>query len=337
MTEKGSATSVDVARRAGVSQSAVSLVFGGKSQGRVGKRTEQAIRRAARELAYTPHTAARSLRSGHSRLVVLAVPDIENPYFAGAFKGAEQEARLHGYAVTLGTVREKEDWQPVILDALWSNSVDGFLLFAMLPPGGKERRSLRGKAVIVDASTRGFPSVGLDVENGMRAAVSHLRELGHRRIAHLAAAVAAETFAVRRKAYREALSAAGLVMQDEHERDTPFSMPAACDIAREMLGSSERPTAIVCDSDVLAAGVYKAARSMGFDIPRDVSVVGFDDGIIARILEPELTTVAIPAAVIGRLALRLLVEVLRGSGVPRRSMVPLDLVIRKSTARPGAK
>ena len=319
-----------------MSQSAVSLVFGGKAEGRVGKRTEKAILRAARELAYAPHTAARSLRLGHSRLLVLAVPDVENPYFAGAFKGAEQEARVYGYSVTLGTVRERRDWRPVILDALSSNSVDGFLLFAMLPPTAEERRALRGKAVLVDASTKGFPSIGLDVEEGMREAVQHLRELGHTRIAHLAAGIDAETFLLRRKAYRAALNEAGLPIQDAYQRHTPFGIPPASEVAREMLNSRTRPTAMVCDSDVLAAGVYKAAKSLGLSLPNDLSIVGFDDSLIAGILEPELTTVSIPAASIGQQAMRLLLDVLHGSSVIRKSTVPLQLVVRNSTTSPGA-
>src|SRR5579885_2821407 len=89
-------TSVDVARRAGVSQSAVSLVFGGKAAGRVGKQTQEAILQAARELDYHPNRAARTLRSGRTGLIVLAVPDVSNPYFAAVLQGAEQAARQRG-------------------------------------------------------------------------------------------------------------------------------------------------------------------------------------------------------------------------------------------------
>src|SRR5205823_5435261 len=121
-------TSVDVARRAGVSQSAVSLVFGGKAAGRVGKRTQEAILQAARELGYRPNSAARTLRSGRSRLIALAIPDVSNPYFATVLQGAEQAARAHGYSVMLAQVRDEQDWQHMILDALTSRAVDGFLL-----------------------------------------------------------------------------------------------------------------------------------------------------------------------------------------------------------------
>src|SRR5579885_2259224 len=97
-------TSVDVARRAGVSQSAVSLVFGGKAAGRVGKRTQEAILQAARELGYRPNRAARALRSGRSRLVALAIPDVSNPYFAAVLQGAERAAHRRGYAAVLAKI-----------------------------------------------------------------------------------------------------------------------------------------------------------------------------------------------------------------------------------------
>src|ERR1700719_4690652 len=118
-------TSVDVARRAGVSQSAVSPAFGGKAAGRVGKQTQKAILHAAQELGYLPNNAARMLRSGRSRLVALAVPDVSNPYFAAVLQGAERTARKFGYAVMLASIREEQDWQPVVLHALASRSVAG--------------------------------------------------------------------------------------------------------------------------------------------------------------------------------------------------------------------
>src|SRR5579885_3169365 len=140
-------TSVDVARRAGVSQSAVSLVFGGKARGRVGKRTQDAILQAARELGYSPNNAARTLRSGRSRIVALAIPDVSNPYFAAVLQGAEQAARAHGYAVVLAQVRDEQDWQHMILDALSTRAVDGFLLCEVEPLATSKQAALRGKEI----------------------------------------------------------------------------------------------------------------------------------------------------------------------------------------------
>jgi len=325
-------TSVDVARRAGVSQSAVSLVFGEKATGRVGKQTREAILRAAHELGYRPNSAARTLRSGRSHLVALAVPDVSNPYFAAVLQGAEQAARKHGYAVMLASVRDEQDWQPVVLDALTSWAVDGFLLCAVQPPTAKEQAALQGKAVMVDAFCKGLPSLQLDIEAGMHAAMTHLLYLGHRRIAHLAAAVDAETFHLRHQAYVDALQAARCSVTAAYQVHTPFTIADAYEAARLVLERSDPPSAIVCDSDVLAVGAYKAAKDLQCAIPRDLSVVSFDDSVIARILDPELTTVAIPASVIGEQAFQLLVAMLEEGNVPSQITIPLELMIRASTS-----
>lgn len=329
------ATSVDVAQRAGVSQSAVSLVFGGKAAGRVGKETQEAILQAARELGYHPNRAARTLRSGRSRLIVLAVPDVSNPYFAAVLQGAEHAARQHGYIVLLASVRDERDWQQVVLDALAARAVDGLLLFTLSPPTEAAQAALQGRALLVDAVSPSLPSLLLDVEAGMRAAMLHLLRLGHTRIAHLAAAVDAATFHLRHSAYLNALQAAGLPITTAYQARAAFSIAHARLAARGLLEGPHPPTAIVCDSDVLAVGVYKAARNLHRAIPENLSVVGFDDSMIARMLDPELTSVAIPSAIIGEQALLLLLGVLEQVDTPPQVIVPLELVIRASTT--GAK
>lgn len=325
------ATSVDVARRAGVSQSAVSLVFGGKAAGRVGEQTQATILQAARDLGYRPNSAARTLRSGRSRLIALAVPDVSNPFFAAVLQGVEQAARRHGYAVLLASVRDEQDWQQVILDALASRSVDGFLLFTMAPPTPRLHAALRGKAALIDASSSALACLQLDIEAGMRAAMSHLLHLGHTRIGHLAGAVEAQSFHRRRQAYLDVLQANRLPVVAAHQERAPFTIAGARAAAHRLLASPTPLSAVVCDSDVLAVGLYKAANDLGRRIPEDLSVVSFDDSVIARILEPELTTVAIPTAIIGEQACLLLFAVLDSGHAPVQSSVPLELVVRAST------
>ena len=326
------ATSKDVARRAGVSQSTVSLVFGGKAAGRVGEETQEAILRAARDLGYHPNRAARTLRSGRSRLIALAVPDVSNPYFTAVLQGVEHAARQHGYAVMLASVRDEHDWQQVVLDALAARSVDGFLLFTMGPPTEPVRAALRGKAAVVDASDSALPSLRLDIEGGMRAAMGHLLRLGHTKIGHLAAAVDAESFRLRRQTYLDILEATGHPAVAAYSERTSFTITEAREAARRLLACPNPPSAIVCDSDVLAVGVYKAAKDLHRTIPQDLSVVSFDDSIIARILDPELTTVAIPTTVIGEQACLLLLAALETGEAPAQRIVPLELVVRASTA-----
>lgn len=331
-SEESRVTSFDVARRAGVSQSTVSLVFGGKAVGRVGKQTQEAILQAARELGYRPNRAARTLRSGQSRLIALVIPDVSNPYFAAVLQGAEQAARQAGYAVLLAQVRDEQDWQQMVLDALTARTVDGFLLCEIEPPTESEHKALQGRALMVNASSQILPALQLDVTTGMQDAMKHILDLGHRKIAHLAAAIDTETFHRRHRAYLEALRRAACPLTDAYQARAPISIAEAHQAAYRLLQQSEPPSAIVCDSDVLAAGVYKAARELGRTIPYDLSVVSFDDSLIARILDPELTTVAIPASAIGGQALQLLLALLEEGQLPAQSRVPLEMVVRGSTA-----
>jgi DNA-binding LacI/PurR family transcriptional regulator len=297
----------------------------------VGKPTQEVILRAARELGYRPNSAARTLRSGRSRLIVLAVPDVSNPYFATVLQGAEQVARQHGYALMLASVRDEYDWRQVVLDALASRSVDGLILFTICPPTEDVSTVLQGKAVLVDAASHALPSLLLDIEAGMSAAMLHLLHLGHTKIAHLAAAVDADTFRLRRTAYLDALQTAGLPATADYQGRASFTIADARQAARRILEGPSPPSAIVCDSDVLAVGVYKAAKDLQRTIPEDLSVVGFDDSMIARLLDPELTTVAIPTTVIGEQAFLLLLAVLEKGHTPAQVTVPLELVIRAST------
>ena len=169
----------------------------------------------------------------------------------------------------------------------------------------------------------------------MDAAMNHLLNLGHTRIAHLAADVDAETFHRRHQAYLDALQAAGIPINAAYQVRAPFTIDATQQAARQVLELSEPPSAFVCDSDVLAVGAYKAAKDLQRAIPRDLSIVSFDDSILARILDPELTTVAIPACSVGEQALQLLLAVLEEEDVPSQTTVPLELVIRASTSRFG--
>lgn len=324
-------TSVDVARRAGVSQSAVSLVFGGKAAGRVGKQTQEAILQAAHELGYRPNSAARTLRSGRSHIVALAIPDVSNPFFATVLQGAEQAARTDGYSVMLAQVRDEQDWQQIILDALTSRAVDGFVLCDILPPIKGMQLALQGKAVMVNPASSSLPSLQLDITAGMQEAIAHLQHLGHTKIAHLAAAVDAETFHLRHRAYLDTLQTAGYPIMRAYQAQATFTLADAYRAARQILEYPDPPSAMICDSDVLAVGVYKAAKDLQRSIPQDLSVVSFDDSVIARILDPELTTVAIPASVVGAQALQLLLTLLEKGAAPSQITVPLELVVRAST------
>jgi DNA-binding LacI/PurR family transcriptional regulator len=322
-------TSIDVARCAGVSQSTVSLVFSGKGHGRVSEATQEEVRRCARELGYRPNVAAQALRLGTSRAVALLVPDITNPFFSRVLRGAQRAAQAAGYTVALVDTANDRRWEAQSFEALRAGPVDGYLLFEISAPEALGRDE---HVVLMEAEAPRRPSVRFDAEGGAAAAFEHLVELGHRRIGHLAAAFDAPTFHLRDAARRRVLSEAGLDPDAQPRALTPIQIEDARQAAGPLL--DERPTAIQCDDDVIAAGLYLAARERGLRIPGDLSVVGFDDMDFARVLEPPLTTVALDAEELGERAFELLEARMASRRTRQRIVLPAELLVRESTAPP---
>src|SRR5579884_605114 len=228
-------TSFDVARRVGVSQSTVSLVLSGKASGRVSQRTQEAVLRAAQELGYQPSMAGRTLRLGRTHVAALIIPDVSNPVFAAVLLGAEQAARQHDYTVVQVSTGNDPDWQLRIIHALATRSIDGFILFSLDLLESTHLELLRGNVVIVDAYSPEFPSLLLDIEYGATAALQHLLELGHRKIAHLAAHIDVETFRVRQRVYARLLSTAGISLRDDYQATAGIDLAESCNAALDLL------------------------------------------------------------------------------------------------------
>ncbi|MFB8076134.1 LacI family DNA-binding transcriptional regulator [Streptomyces californicus] len=329
-------TSRDVARAAGVSQATVSLVLGGKWPGRVSEATAGRVRDAASDLGYRPNLAARSLRLGRTRTALLVVPALTNEFFARVYAGAAALAAEHDFGVVLypspdgaGPARDPFASARAALDGVIASSMAAGALEAL------HGADLPLVMLDSDPSDTGPAArVNLDIADGMRQVTEHLLGLGHRRFLHLASAVDTWTFAVRADALHGALDAV--------EGATVRTVRAALAVRagreaveRALAVAGERPTAIVCDDDILAAGACKAARRLGLRVPDELSVTGFDDLALATALEPELTTVRLPAERVGERGMEALLAVLDGRPAePGR--LPVRLVVRGSTAPPAA-
>ncbi|MFI7245135.1 LacI family DNA-binding transcriptional regulator [Streptomyces qinglanensis] len=354
-------TGHDVAGAAGVSQATVSLVLGGKWEGRVSARTAEAVRAAARELGYRPNLAARTLRLGRTRTALLVVPALTNEFFATVHRGAADVAGAHDFGIVLYPSPEGVDAAPDPF-ASARTALDGVIASSMAP---EALAALRGEGlpvVMLDSDERTCDAtVNVDLADGMRQVVTHLLGLGHRRIAHISADVDSWTFAERARALHEELTAGGaaLVRTERGALGVPGGLEAAtraltahrdgADRDGAAVGSGARrnaaadrsspagggdgdgpPTALVCDDDLLAAGALKAARRLGLRVPDDVSVTGFDDLALATAVEPELTTVRLPAERVGAAGMRTLLDILEGRD-PEAVRLPVRLVERGST------
>jgi DNA-binding LacI/PurR family transcriptional regulator len=310
-----------------VSQSTVSLVLSGKSAGRISARTEEAVRAAAEELGYRPNVAARALRTGAARTVGMVVTDVTHPFFGFVLRGAQRAAWRAGYAVALVDVANDPDRERASFEALRAGPVDGFLFFTIDPP---ERSG--EQIVAIEVQPPGMSFVRFDVERGTELAVNHLLELGHRRIAHLASNIDGETFRLRRERVDAVIEAAGL--EPAARASAGFTFAEACHGALELIDDPRAPTAVFCDDDILAGGMYLAARERGQRIPDDLSVVGFDDLPFAQVVEPPLTTVAIDPEELGATAFEVLAELMAGGPPPPGRILPVELIVRDSAARP---
>ncbi len=329
-------TSRDVAQAAGVSQAAVSLVLGDKWRGRVSAATAERVREAARELGYRPNLAARNLRLGRTRTVLLVVPALTTEFFAGVYTGAARVAAAHGFGVVLypspegvGPARDPFASAQAALDGVIASSMAADALTAI--------RGDQLPLVMLDSDptgSLGAATVNLDITDGIRQITDHLLGLGHRHFLHLAADIPSWTFHVRAHELARRLTAVpGTTLRTAPAAITIDDARRAAETALTTPGP--RPTAIVCDDDKLAAGAYKALRRLGLRVPDDLSVTGLDDLALATALDPELTTVRLDAEQFGERGMHALLAVLDGRE-PDAGDIPVELVVRGSTAPPSA-
>jgi LacI family transcriptional regulator, repressor for deo operon, udp, cdd, tsx, nupC, and nupG len=328
-------TSRDVAQAAGVSQAAVSLVLSDKWHGRISPATAQRVRDAAHALNYRPNLAARNLRLGHTRTVLLVVPALTTEFFAGVYTGAARIAAQHGFGVVL--YPSPEGIGPARNPfASAQAALDGVIASSMAADALTPIRGDRLPLVMLDsdpAGNLGAATVNLDIADGIRQITDHLLGLGHRHFLHLAADVPSWTFDQRARELTTRLAAVpGTALQTIH---APLTIEDATTATETALASpGPHPTALVCDDDKLAAGAYKALRRHGLRVPTDISVTGLDDLALATAIDPELTTVRLDAELFGERGMHALLAIL-DDREPDRTDIPVHLVVRGSTAPPG--
>jgi DNA-binding LacI/PurR family transcriptional regulator len=332
---RDSLTGVAVAKAASVSQSTVSLVLSGKAAGRVSAATQALVEETARRLGYQPNVSAQMLRTGMAKVLALAVPNVKQPYFGQIFVAAELAAREFEYSVILIDTTTDPGWAGRLVSMLRSRLVAGCIVYASDGASEETLRPARRQILFIEAENPRTSGIDLDLQAGMRAVANHFAALGHKRIGYFAAEYPKATFKRRFRALLAEFDRLGLRHEPEWQASASFELDPATEAARRLLEKS-RFTALFCDDDLLAAAVYRAAGQLGVAIPGQLSVVGFNDLELARMLHPELTSVAIPANAIGAIAVdRLLRQVQQKRAAPPY-VAGLELRLRASTAPPPA-
>ncbi len=331
------ATIVDVSRAAGVSDATVSRVVNGGAH--VRPETRRRVEAAMRALGYVAHVSARALASGRTQVIGLLAQEVENAFFASVISGADQQASAEDYGFLLCTTHARREKEAEYVARLSNGMVDGLLI--VLPGGLPDYvERLRADAfpfvlIDYDADAPGCSVVNATNRSGTRAAIRHLIELGHRRIACIMGLEAVGSAHERLAGYRDAMTEAGLPIGPEDIQPGDFMGVGGHAAAVALLSRPDPPTAIFASSDLAAFGVVRAARERGMQVPDDLSVVGFDDIPEAAWMTPALTTVRQPLRDMGRAAVRQLLERVEDPRMPpARLALETELIVRGSTAPP---
>jgi LacI family transcriptional regulator len=334
----GPATLRDVARVAGVHPGTVSRALNPQTRGLVNERTARRVQAAAEELGYRPNPIARGLRTNRSNTVGVLVPDLLNPLFAAVVRGIEDGLREAGYTPLIANTDNDAERERVAYEAMSARQVDGFiaatarrdhwLLADQVQSGPK--LVLVNRRVDSDA----IPAVTGDDHKGVRLAVEHLIELGHRRIAHLAGSQTLYTGWSRYEGFVDAMQAAGVAIDPGLVvYSNAFTEREGARCCSQLLERRRDFTAIVAGNDLLALGCYDALQARGLRCPDDVSVVGYNDMPFVDRFRPPLTTVRVPHYELGATAAELMLEQLQEhEAPPRQLLLAPELVVRGSTA-----
>lgn len=310
--------------------------------------TRRRVDRAIARLRYRPSRAARQLRTGHARTIALVVPSVANPYWGTLAVYLEKAAMRHGYQVVLCNTERDRRRERAYVAGLWQDGIRDIILGSSLPSLAHIADFMaRGLMVVAFGLHPGAdgiePAATISVDNhyGAVLATRHLLDLGHRRIAFLSDLPRVTSRLERMRGYRDAMATAGLPANPMLVRargSAGGSDAGGADggrtAARRLLSCRPRPTAIVAGNDLCALGTLAAAHELGLSVPDDLSVVGFDDIALARVVTPPLTTVRQPAQTVARMAVeQLLAAPHRTGGVTL--VVRPRLIARSSTARPA--
>ncbi len=312
-----------VAHEAGVSVATVSRVF--NTPDKVMPATRAAVLGAAERLGYVPNATARTLRTQRSHVIGVVLPTLLNPVFAECLDGIAQAAARGGYAILPITTDYVVAQEERAVHLLLAGNVDGMVLVVSQPQSSAALERLAAVQLpYVLAYNRhpDHPCVSVDGEGAVAELIAQLAALGHRRIAMVSGQLAASDRAQQRcRGFVRGMAQAGLAPARVVE--VPFVETAVQEVA-ELLRGPQRPTALVCSNDLIAIRCLRAAHMAGLEVPRDLSVVGFDGIALGRDLTPVLGTVAQPNADIGRCSVELLVQAM-ASHVPPTPEASLTL------------
>jgi LacI family transcriptional regulator, galactose operon repressor len=326
----------DVALAAGVSGATVSRAL--NRTGPVGEAIRRRIERAVTELGYVPNGAARALASQRAHAIGVIVPTLENTNFAITAEAAQQRLVDAGYSFLVASAGYSPDREAGHIQSLVAHGVDGIILVgAQRDPQIIQFLNSRRVPYVVtwSLSSDDTPSVGFDNAEAARKLANHLLDLGHRQIGVIAGLTKNnDRAAARLEGIRRALGERGLEVPRELLIERPYRIAEGQFALRALMAMAPRPTAVICGNDQLAFGALIECGRRGIAVPRELSIVGFDDLEFAGQIVPALTTIHVPAEEIGLRAAEYLLARINGQPAATTTEVSVSLIVRESSAPP---
>jgi DNA-binding LacI/PurR family transcriptional regulator len=330
------ATIYDIAKEAGVSIATVSKVINGK--GRISADTRNAVFAIMERFDFQPSVIASALTGKKTFTLGLLVPDVSNPFFAEIARAIEDQGHHLGYSVVMCNTDNKDEKIERYIALLLQKSVDGIIIAT----------GIEKKEILEQLLTKGLPivliaremplvsveTVVVDDYAGGCLAASHLLDLGHKEIAILTESQKVSSSRERMRGFRQTIEDAGVTFNEKWLKICDYKVEDGRINTLELLKEESRPTAIFSCNDLLAVGALQAAKELQIGVPSELSIISFDNTILASVTNPTLTTIAQPMEQMGKLAVDLIVEHVKDDKKAKQRIVfRPELLIRESTAQ----
>ena len=316
-------TIYDVAREANVSMATVSRVVNGNPN--VKPSTRRKVLGVIEELGYRPNAVARGLASKKTTTVGVIIPDISINFYAELSRGIADIATMYEYNIIVSNSDERPDREVELLIDLFGKQVDGLIFMSdALSDEVRTEMSRSSNVPVVLAGTLDkadqFATVNIDFEQASYEAVSKLIENGHKRIVLLVGPLTRDINGAKKSGYERALKEAGIELDDELIVEIENSYDSGYESWKNIKDLSTKATGIFATNDTLAVGVLNGIRDDGFSVPNDYELICFEHSNLARIVRPQLSSVAVPLYDLGAVAMRLLTKLMNNEEVEEKKV-----------------
>lgn len=334
-------TIYDIAKAAGVSPGTVSRTL--NNIGYIKAETREKIEKVVKDLKYTPNRAARTLKTKKTGLILLAIPDTDNPFYVDMIKAVQEVVKHNDYSLVLYYTEGKRSEEIKALKMMHENFADGMILinFSFTEEHRKEIERINCPLVLSSICVSqiggrevdGFDYIGVDTEKGMYLAAKHLVMLGHTDIGYIGGRKGLEVFDERYRGYRRALIEGSVKVKEELVVWSDYTESSGYDAGKYFLTLDKKPSAVCAANDMLAMGALRAFEENGIEVPQKISLVGMDNIDVVSKLKPRLSSVAIAQYEIGRSAAELIFKRLnqQEKGPSKKIIFEPRLVVRESS------